>query len=376
MSNDTRPETRVEISMDEQVLDVFRDGRRVRRFPISSGEKGMGFVEGSFRTPTGRFRVSEKIGDGEALGTRFIMRVPCGVWDSNQSCDEDLILTRIMRLDGLDPENGNTLQRNIYIHGTNREDRIGEPASHGCIRLRNEDMIELFDAISVSTEVVIYPLTRQSGKILFIDCDSTISSIEGIDELARLCDPATFREVEELTNLAMNGEVALDEIFKRRMEIIRPNQAMAEEVGFKYMETIMPGVDELILMAKSMGWLPVILSGGFEPLIRPVATRLGIKHVEAVPLYFDENGEYAGYGEDFPTTRNHGKNKIIQEWRDAMLPERIIMIGDGVSDLETKSDVDMMIGYGGVVKREKVRSAADAWLDTFQDSEALTSILE
>jgi HAD superfamily phosphoserine phosphatase-like hydrolase len=375
MRDDRAAEIRIEISMDEQVLDLMSDGRRVRRFPISSGEKGMGFVEGSFRTPTGRFQVSEKIGDGEALGTRFVKRVPCGVWDSSQSCDEDLILTRIMRLDGLEAKNGNTMQRNIYIHGTNREDRIGEPSSHGCIRLRNEDMIELFEAIPPATEVIIHPLTRRAGKILFIDCDSTISSIEGIDELARLCDPATFHEVEKLTSSAMNGEVALDEVFKRRMEIIRPNRDMAELVGIKYMETIMPGIEELIIMAKVLGWLPVVLSGGFEPLIRPLAKRLGIKHVEAVPLFFDEYGEYAGYGEDYPTTRNHGKNEIIKEWKNAMLPERVVMIGDGVSDLETRCDVDVMIGYGGVVEREKVKKGADAWLDTYQDLDVITSIL-
>lgn len=68
---------------------------------------------------------------------------------------EDLVLTRILWLDGLDPENANTLDRFIYIHGTTHEDKIGQPASHGCIRMRENDLLELFDLATVGTEVVI-----------------------------------------------------------------------------------------------------------------------------------------------------------------------------------------------------------------------------
>jgi phosphoserine phosphatase len=162
--------------------------------------------------------------------------------------------------------------------------------------------------------------------------------------------------------------VPLDEVFAKRMEIIRPNREMAERVCDLYIGNIVPGAAELISMARSEGWTPVIVSGGFAPLIAPLARHLDIGHVEAVPLCFMDSGEYAGYGTDYPTTRNLGKNEIIREWKKAMLPERVVMIGDGVSDLETKPDVDMMIGFGGVVLREKVSLGADVWLEDLADA--------
>jgi len=357
--------TRIEISLDRQELDLFRGDQMIRTYRISSGEKGMGFEKGSFRTPTGRFAIAGKIGDGEPIHTRFNARVPVGIWNPQDGGDGDLILTRILRLDGLDEENANTLERYIYIHGTNREDQIGIPSSHGCIRLANADMIELFDQVPEGTSVTIQPFSVPKAKLLFLDCDSTLSAIEGIDELARLSDPAIFADVVALTNSAMNGDVPLDEVFGKRMEIIKPDKSMAEEVSRLYIEHIVPGASDFIAEAKSKGWIPVILSGGFEPLIRPLADFLGICHVEAVPLFFNEYGAYAGYGTDYPTTRNLGKNQIIREWKHATLPARVVMIGDGISDLETKPDVDAMVGFGGVVAREKVMQGADFRLECF-----------
>lgn len=371
-----KPNTRLEISLDRQTLELFSDGIPVRTFTISSGEKGMGFAEGSFRTPTGRFVVSEKIGDGEPIHTRFQARVPIGIWNPDHPTEDDLILTRIIRLAGLDVENANTMDRYIYIHGTNREDLIGIPASHGCIRLGNEDMIDLFDSVSKGTEVSIAPLAERRTKLLFLDCDSTLSTIEGIDELARFSNPEVFSQVVALTNAAMDGVVPLGDVFGKRMEIIRPSREIADKVSQCYVENIVPGAEALINMARERGWMPVILSGGFAPLIAPLARHLGIRHVEAVPLYFNESGEYTGYGETYPTTRNLGKNEIIREWREALLPERVIMIGDGASDLETKSDVDLMVGFGGVLTREKVKAGADIWLENFLNSSLITDILD
>jgi phosphoserine phosphatase len=77
---------------------------------------------------------------------------------------------------------------------------------------------------------------------------------------------------------------------------------------------------------------------------------------------FDDCGSYLDYGRDYPTTRNLGKNEVIREWKAAMLPERVVMIGDGVSDLETLPDVDLFIGYGGVVPRRAVQEGADRWV--------------
>ena len=368
------PTRRLEVSIDDQTLKVIEGDQCIRRFDVSTATKGMGFTMNSYRTPTGRFRVAEKIGEGEASGTVFKQRVAAGLWLPGASVEGDLVLSRILRLEGLDVENANTLERFIYIHGTNHEDKLGQPASHGCIRLRNDEVIELFDMVSEGTELEIQLATKRGMKLFFIDCDSTLSTIEGIDELARGKGGDVFERVVELTNAAMNGEVPIGEVFPRRMEMIRPDRELCDAVAALYVETIVPGAEEMIRELKEAGWLPVILSGGFAPLIQPLADRLGIAHVEAVPLYFHEDGSYKGYGEDYPTTRNLGKNEVIREWKQALLPERVAMMGDGMSDLETKPDVDAFIGFGGVVARPKIEQGSDHWLADMSDRSALKDI--
>ncbi len=142
------------VSIGEQRLRLYQGSELIAEYPISSAANGIGFHEGSYRTPTGRFEISEKIGDGEETGTIFKSRQPVGVWDGSP-CDDDLVLTRILRLHGLDAENANSMERYIYIHGTNQEQLLGQPASCGCIRMGNQDVIDLFDRIEVGAPLVI-----------------------------------------------------------------------------------------------------------------------------------------------------------------------------------------------------------------------------
>jgi lipoprotein-anchoring transpeptidase ErfK/SrfK len=142
------------ISIGEQKLRLFDGDVLVAEYVVSSAANGIGFEEGSYCTPTGRFEVSEKIGDGEPLGTIFKSRKPMGVWDGTPS-DDDMILSRILRLNGLDAENANSMERYIYIHGTNQEDLLGEPVSCGCIRMANADIVDLYDHIEVGVPLVI-----------------------------------------------------------------------------------------------------------------------------------------------------------------------------------------------------------------------------
>jgi phosphoserine phosphatase len=360
---------RLEISVDDQSLKVFRGESLERTYPVSTAAKGVGFTPGSFRTPTGRFVIAQKIGDGQPAGTIFVAREPVGLWQAGEPSEKDHVLSRIIRLSGLDPENANSFDRFIYIHGTNHEDQLGTPASCGCVRLSNADMIELYELVQPGMIVEILPPLRKRGKLAFMDCDSTLSTIEGIDELGRARGPEVFKLVEHLTHQAMNGEVPIGEVFGRRMEIIRPDRATAAAVPRLYVDTIVPGVPELITRLKAEGWTPVILSGGFEPLIRPLAQVLGVEYVEAVPLYFDASGDYAGYGADYPTTRNGGKPEVIREWKQALLPEAVLMMGDGISDLEAKGEVDLFIGFGGVVSRPAVEKGADAWITSMSEFE-------
>ncbi len=146
------------VSVSAQRLDLIGDDGRVSRsFPVSTAKKGTGSEPDSHKTPLGWHRVCEKIGDGAAPGTQFAGRKPTGrVWKSCDPVEEkNLVLTRILWLDGEEEHNRTSKDRYIYIHGTNREDLIGKPASAGCVCLRNADVIQLYDLIPVGTRVEI-----------------------------------------------------------------------------------------------------------------------------------------------------------------------------------------------------------------------------
>lgn len=144
----------IHVSIRDQELKLRRGRRTVRRFPVSTSCFGLGSEEGSNKTPLGKFRVSDKIGEGFPVGTVFVGRVPLKP-DDPLPPTQDLVLSRILWLDGVEEHNANTRDRFIYIHGTKHEDKIGLPNSHGCIRMRNADVIELFDLVDVNTPITI-----------------------------------------------------------------------------------------------------------------------------------------------------------------------------------------------------------------------------
>jgi lipoprotein-anchoring transpeptidase ErfK/SrfK len=112
-------------------------------------------LEGSNKTPLGSFTIKEKHGEGAECGTIFKSRQPVGLWTPGMDTKSDFVLTRILWLHGTQPHNANTYSRYIYIHGTNDEKAIGRPASHGCVRLHNRSVIELYDLVPIGTPVWI-----------------------------------------------------------------------------------------------------------------------------------------------------------------------------------------------------------------------------
>ena len=146
----------IHVSIRDQRLTLKEDDTPIRSYPVSTSRFGIGTKEGSMKTPPGRFCVAQKIGGEMPSGTVFQSRVPLKP-DDPFPPSEDLVMSRILWLDGLDEQNANTRDRFIYIHGTKHEDRIGTAASCGCVRMRNADVIELFDFVDEGTPVVIEP---------------------------------------------------------------------------------------------------------------------------------------------------------------------------------------------------------------------------
>lgn len=166
-----RPDTVVRVSVHDQALEVVKNGIPTHRFPVSTSRFGLGDQPNSFRTPLGRFVVQNKIGDGVPLGGKFYHRKYTGErvdLKRASASDHDSLLTRILWLRGLEEQNRNAYSRGIYIHGTNQESLIGRPASYGCIRMRNRDVLVLYDCVPVGSLVLIqreplYPPSRTAG---------------------------------------------------------------------------------------------------------------------------------------------------------------------------------------------------------------------
>jgi lipoprotein-anchoring transpeptidase ErfK/SrfK len=144
----------IHVSIRDQLLTLREDETPIGTYPVSTSRFGVGTQKGSLKTPVGRFRVAEKIGSAMSADTIFRNRMPLKP-DDPLPPTEDLVMSRILWLDGLDEHNANTRERFIYIHGTKHEGKIGSPASCGCIRMRNADVVELFDLVDHDTPVII-----------------------------------------------------------------------------------------------------------------------------------------------------------------------------------------------------------------------------
>lgn len=134
------------VSIPRQVVQIRAQENVLQEFPVSTSVHGTGEQEGSLRTPTGWHHIAQKIGDGLPSGAILKGRTFIGVvWEPGVAVAEDPVLTRILWLAGDEEHNQNTFNRYIYFHGTHDEENIGQPLSHGCIRLRNSDMISLYN---------------------------------------------------------------------------------------------------------------------------------------------------------------------------------------------------------------------------------------
>lgn len=150
------------IDVDDQLLKVVREGQEVAKFPISTSKFGLGDDFRSYKTPVGRFKVCAKTGANLPVGAVLKGGRFTGEVLEPDAPGRDPIVTRMIRLQGLERQNRHTLARGIFIHGTPEEKCIGKPVSWGCIRMRSKDVVALFKQVQVGTPVVIRGTPHQS----------------------------------------------------------------------------------------------------------------------------------------------------------------------------------------------------------------------
>ncbi len=216
-----------------------------------------------------------------------------------------------------------------------------------------------------------------SYDLIFFDCDSTLSTIEGIDELAKL--KGKEWRVGLLTQKAMDGELDLEEVYGKRLQAIRPTRGQLKAIEERYWETIVLDVQPLLAALRFLQREIFIISGGLSEPVKGFGQRLGVspQNIRAVEVEYNQlSGDwwrfhepqtqhkqtYLDYDEG-PLTVTSGKPDIIRELSTGKTGRRL-MIGDGSSDLATRGVVDLFVGYGGVVARQKVRDEADVFIHT------------
>jgi phosphoserine phosphatase len=191
-------------------------------------------------------------------------------------------------------------------------------------------------------------------RTVLLDCDSTLSAIEGIDELAVHCRD----DVEQLTDAAMRGRIPLEEVYGRRLRLVQPTCAAVEALGREYVARLVPDAAETIAALHAAGVDVRIISGGLLPAVLAVARAVGVdaSRVAAVGVAFNDDGSYAGFDASSPMTMSGGKRAAIERWR---VDRPAMMVGDGTTDLEARPVVDLFVAFAGVVERPNVVKAAD-----------------
>jgi phosphoserine phosphatase len=196
----------------------------------------------------------------------------------------------------------------------------------------------------------------------YFDCDSTLSTIEGVDELTRKLGPALRAELHALTEQAMEGARPLADVYVDRLGALAPTRAELDVVGGFYIDNLVPDAAATIAALQALGKQVGIISGGLRQPVSILATHLGIPdaHVHAVPLLFDQRGAYRDFDRSSPLWRNLGKVEVLRRLPASHRP--VLFMGDGVTDLEAAAVVDLFVGFGGVKRRARVAAEAAVYL--------------
>lgn len=163
----------IRVSVPEQRLYLFDGEKKLTSYRVSTSAFGLGDRYGSYSTPLGHLVVASKVGYGAPVGTVFKGRCRTGEICAINAAGRDPIVTRILHLSGTEKQNSRAYSRGIYIHGTADERHIGRPVSYGCIRMKSNDVVKLFDTVGVGTSVEITDQRIGSGIFNFVSSMSS-----------------------------------------------------------------------------------------------------------------------------------------------------------------------------------------------------------
>lgn len=203
---------------------------------------------------------------------------------------------------------------------------------------------------------------------VILDVDSTLCGIEGIDFLARRRGEELGRRIEAMTERAMRGELALDQVYGERLALIRPT---IEDVGAlreAYAAALAPGAGAAIRAMRAAGVRLALISGGIRQAIQPLAATLGFTkdEVKAVALALDEHGRYRGFDLRSPLATQRGKKDVVEALiADDGFARPVLAVGDGSTDVFMREAADAFAAYVGFARRDAVIAAADLVVDSF-----------
>jgi phosphoserine phosphatase len=211
---------------------------------------------------------------------------------------------------------------------------------------------------------------READAVCF-DVDSTVIQDEGLDQIAEHCGVGD--KVKEMTNNAMGGKLSFRKALSDRLQLIKPTRQQIDAIVSKPgLIRLTPGMRETVRQLQRRGTEVFLVSGGFHELIDPVAKMLNIpvSNVYANRLLYFYDGRHAGFDHTCPTSESGGKPRVINHIKERFGFEKVVMVGDGQTDMECQAPngpADAFIGFGGNVVRPKVEQNADWFVRDFQE---------
>ena len=205
------------------------------------------------------------------------------------------------------------------------------------------------------------------GTVVF-DVDSTLTGIEGIDWLAARRSPEVAEAVLILTARAMDGSLAVEDVYARRLALIRPSRRELDALILAYVANAAPGALALLDQLRYAGIRVIAVSGGLREACMPFCATLGFAaaDIHAVSIHFSADGSYEGFDATSPLTRKNGKPDLV---RTLALPRPLVAVGDGITDLEIKTagEADFFAAFAGFIRRPAICAQADRTITSMAD---------